>query len=81
MAADETRPRPAPFLRVVRGDLSPEETAALVAVLTARAQAKRAARDAAAPPAPRSAWRDRSRLVRPELRPGPGAWRSSFRPG
>ncbi|MCW2947327.1 MAG: Acyl-CoA carboxylase epsilon subunit, partial [Actinoallomurus sp.] len=33
-----------PFLRVVRGDPKPEEIAALVAVLTARARAAAAAR-------------------------------------
>jgi hypothetical protein len=64
-----------PLLRVVRGEPSAEELAALVALVAARA--------AAAPPA-RSAhpsvWRDRSRLVRPYLRPGPGAWRSAGRP-
>ena len=80
MAADSTQPRPAPFLQVVRGDLSPEEIAALVAVLTARARAAQAERDAAAP-MPRSAWRDRSRMFRPWARPGPDAWRGSFRPG
>ncbi|MBX9389749.1 acyl-CoA carboxylase subunit epsilon, partial [Streptomonospora nanhaiensis] len=52
---------PAPFLRVVRGDPTPEEVAALVAVLTARASAARAARGAAEG-APYSGWRDRARL-------------------
>ncbi|WP_067967825.1 acyl-CoA carboxylase subunit epsilon [Nocardiopsis trehalosi] len=73
---------PAPFLRLVRGRPSPEEAAALVAVLTARARAAAAARDAAAAaPEPRSAWSDRSRLVRRPLAPGPGAWRRSLHPG
>jgi len=61
-----------PFLQVVKGDATPEEIAALVAVISARA--------AAAPAAPArrtSAWTDRSRLVRRPLRPGPGAWRAS----
>ncbi|GAB3208914.1 acyl-CoA carboxylase subunit epsilon [Marinactinospora thermotolerans] len=71
-----------PFLQVVKGDPSPEEVAALVAVLTARARAAQAARAAAERAAtPVSAWRDRSRLVRRPLRPGPGAWRSAFHPG
>ena len=39
MTSDHTQPTPAPFLRVVRGSPTPEETAALVAVLTARARA------------------------------------------
>ncbi|MEV4006042.1 acyl-CoA carboxylase subunit epsilon, partial [Actinomadura sp. NPDC049753] len=43
MTADST-----PFLRVVRGDPGPEEVAALVAVLTARARAAAASRDGAA---------------------------------
>ncbi|WP_149259079.1 acyl-CoA carboxylase subunit epsilon [Actinomadura sp. K4S16] len=74
-----------PFLRVVRGDPSPEELAALVAVLTARARAAAASRAAAGPGAPPSRWADRSRLVRAPLggapRPrGPGAWRASGLP-
>ncbi|GAA3760530.1 acyl-CoA carboxylase subunit epsilon [Spinactinospora alkalitolerans] len=86
MSGRETAPgipeqSPAPRLRIVRGDLAPEETAALVAVLTARARAARAAAGAAEEPAPRSAWRDRSRLVRRPLHPGPGAWRMSLRSG
>ncbi|WP_442875661.1 acyl-CoA carboxylase subunit epsilon [Actinoallomurus sp. NBC_01490] len=66
----------APFLQVVRGDPTPEEIAALVAVLTARARA------AAAPPAPRprSAWSDPSRRLRRPLPHGPGAWRASALP-
>ncbi|WP_243718751.1 acyl-CoA carboxylase subunit epsilon [Actinomadura sp. KC06] len=75
-----------PFLQVVRGDAGPEEIAALVAVLTARAQAA-AARDGGAPEgtARPSRWADRSRLVRgtfaaePAPR-GPGAWRASALP-
>ena len=64
-----------PVLRVIRGDASPEEIAALVAVLLSR--------PADAEPASRrvpSAWADRSRLLRRPLRPGPGAWRSSALP-
>ncbi|PSK97029.1 acyl-CoA carboxylase epsilon subunit-like protein [Murinocardiopsis flavida] len=68
----------APFLRVVRGEPTADEVAALVAVLAARARAARAGRGGGAH-APRSAWRDRARLVRAPLRPGPGAWRMSTR--
>ncbi|MQA95992.1 MAG: acyl-CoA carboxylase subunit epsilon [Streptosporangiales bacterium] len=68
-----------PFLQVVRGDPTPEEIAALVAVLTARARAAAAAR-AADRPRPVSAWRDPSRLVRRPLPHGPGAWRASALP-
>jgi len=65
-----------PVLRVIRGDATPEEIAALVAVLLSR--------PAAAEPSPRrtpSAWADRSRLLRRPLHPGPGAWRGSALPG
>ncbi|WP_433474525.1 acyl-CoA carboxylase subunit epsilon [Spirillospora sp. CA-142024] len=82
MTADST-----PFLQVVRGEPGPEEIAALVAVLTARARAAAAARDGAGRggPARPSRWADRSRLVRGtfagEIAPrGPGAWRASGLP-
>ena len=69
---------PGPVLRVIRGDATPEEIAAVLAVLLSRA----AASDAAPParPAP-SAWSDRSRLVRRPLFAGPDAWRRSALPG
>ncbi|GAA4606885.1 hypothetical protein GCM10023195_25470 [Actinoallomurus liliacearum] len=67
-----------PFLQVVRGDATPEEIAALVAVLTARARAASAVRTT--PPARRSAWADRSRQLRRPLPHGPGAWRTSALP-
>jgi hypothetical protein len=69
---------PAVVLRVIRGDVTPEEIAALVAVLGARAGAAGAGEPAA--PARRSAWSDRSRLQRAPLRPAPGAWRRSALP-
>jgi hypothetical protein len=59
-------------LRVVRGDATPEEVAALVAVL--------AAHPAPRPPAVRepSPWsRPRPRAALPP--PGPGAWRAAVR--
>ncbi len=66
-----------PVLRVIRGDATPEEIAAVVAVLLARS----AASDAPpARPAP-SAWAARSRLLRRPLHPGPDAWRRSGLPG
>jgi hypothetical protein len=73
-----------PFLQIVRGDPGPEEIAALVAVLTARARAAAAARDGDRLARP-SRWADRSRLVRNtfagDLEPrGPGAWRASALP-
>jgi Acyl-CoA carboxylase epsilon subunit len=63
-----------PWLRVVRGEPTPEELAALVTVL--------AARSAAAAPAPvvRSAWADPARRLGRTHRPGRGAWRRSALP-
>ena len=63
-------PAPPP-LRLVRGDATPEEIAALVAVLSAAS----AAGDPA-PPRPRSQWASRERAVRQPLAPDRGAWRA-----
>lgn len=64
-----------PLLRVVRGEPTPEELAALVAVLSARAD------DAAAPgSARRPAWNDPSRLVRTPVHARQGGWRASGLP-
>ena len=74
-AGDERSPGQ-PLLRVVRGDATPEEIAALVAVLLSRPG------EDESPPVPeRSAWADRSSGLRRPLRPGPGAWRRSALPG
>jgi acyl-CoA carboxylase epsilon subunit len=62
-----------PFLRVVRGEPTPEELAALVAVLAARSV------PAAAPPL-RPAWSDPARRLGLTARPGPDAWRRSALP-
>ncbi|XVQ12207.1 acyl-CoA carboxylase subunit epsilon [Spirillospora sp. CA-255316] len=72
-----------PFLQIVQGDPSPEEVAALVAVLTARARAHAAA--AAGGERRVSRWADRSRMLRGPVsegqRPrGAGAWRASALP-
>ncbi len=64
-----------PFLRVVRGDPTPEELAALVAVL-----ASLGGGDAPAPrPAP--VWSAPRRQHRRPLAHGPGGWRASGLPG
>ena len=62
-----------PLLRVVRGEPTPEELAALVAVVGAPALERRRAAGCA-----RSAWSDPARLVRRPLvhGPGPCGWRS-----
>ena len=65
-----------PLLRVVRGEPTPEELAALVAVVVARASAGRAATRAERPVGWAAYWRQ----VGAPLRPGPGAWRSSGLP-
>jgi len=75
---DDDQPPGPPLLRVVRGDATPEEIAALVVALLARSA------DAEAPGPARSvqnAWSDRSRQLRRSLAPGPGAWRRSALPG
>jgi Acyl-CoA carboxylase epsilon subunit len=66
----------APVLRVVHGSPSPEEIAALVAVLAARAPAQGAASGRIL----RNGWSERSRLLRAPLLRGPGGWRASGLP-
>jgi hypothetical protein len=60
-----------PLLRVVKGDPTPEELAALVAVLTARAGADE---DAGARPQSHA---DLAYGLRKPMRVGPGAWVAS----
>jgi hypothetical protein len=62
--------------RVVRGEPSGEELAALTVVLAAVATPPPAA---AAPPVP-SRWADPMARLRTPLHPGPGAWRMSAWP-
>ncbi|WP_169986142.1 acyl-CoA carboxylase subunit epsilon [Microbispora sp. H10836] len=67
-----------PYLSIVRGDATPEETAALVAALAARAAA-RGARPT--PPPATGNWSNPAHRLRPGLPHGPGAWRRAFFPG
>jgi hypothetical protein len=61
-----------PVLRVVRGEPSdPEVAALLLAVLS---------RHGALPAPTKSLWRSRSRNIRPAVSPAPGAWRASGLP-
>jgi hypothetical protein len=76
VVTDPGQPDRPPVLRVIRGDATPEEIAALVAVLLSRPVVE----EPPSRPAP-SAWSDRSRLLRRPLFPGPGAWRRSALPG
>ncbi|MCW2801218.1 MAG: hypothetical protein JWQ70_2690 [Aeromicrobium sp.] len=67
---------PKPILRVVKGDLTAEELAALVAVIAARnAAASNAA--ARAKPRVRSEWGHPAHLVRKPHRVGSDQWRRS----
>jgi hypothetical protein len=70
----------APYVRVVRGDASAEEIAALVATLTAVA----AARSAAATPARQQPtahnWNSRARLLRTPVHAAADGWRRSALP-
>ena len=80
MSEDARTPQPQqdprlPLLRVVRGEPTAEELAALVAVIAARAAAA-----PAEPPARRTSWNDPGRLVRRPVHPGPGGWRASALP-
>ena len=64
-----------PVLRVVKGDATPEEGAALVAVSAAVGSGS-----AEEKPKPRSTWADPAHRMRTTLPHGPGAWRSSGLP-
>jgi hypothetical protein len=65
---DDAQGGDAPRLRIVRGEPSPEQLAALVVVLAARGGAE-------PPPDRRSRrWADRARAIGAPLRPGRGAW-------
>jgi hypothetical protein len=68
-----------PYLRVVHGDATAEEVAALVTALAAVAAA-RAGASQAPQATPASGWSDRSRLLRPAVHPSPGGWRQSALP-
>jgi hypothetical protein len=73
---DQGRDEGRPVLRVIRGDATPEEIAALLAVVTARSAATAEPEPSTAPPA----WLDRAGRMRQPLPPGPGAWRASVWP-
>ncbi|TAK71269.1 MAG: acyl-CoA carboxylase subunit epsilon [Actinomycetota bacterium] len=64
-----------PVLRLVRGSATPEEIAALVAVVTAAARAPQPE-----PAAPASQWASPWRQVRRPLQVGPAGWWASTLP-
>lgn len=72
-SADETAP---PTVRIVRGEPTPEEIAALIAVIARRGSGVTAP---SAPPKP-SGWTDRSRYVRTGLWHVSDGWRTSAYP-
>ena len=62
-----------PVLRVIRGDATDEEIAALLTVLATRS----ATAGVPVPEAPVSTWNQRASALRRPLPTGPGAWRTS----
>jgi hypothetical protein len=69
-----------PYLRIVRGEASPEEIAALVATLTVIAAARSRVPEEAEPAPVPSPWNAPARRLRVPLHPAPGAWRHSALP-
>ena len=81
MSEDETTPATAaaparPALRIVKGNPTPEEIAARVTVLSARAGAA----GETEPPPRRSEWAAPERRMRRPVHPSPGGWRASAFP-
>jgi acyl-CoA carboxylase epsilon subunit len=70
--AEPTAP---PLLRVVRGEPTAEELAALTVVVAALSRQRRPRRR----PTPVGAWASRADVVRTPLQPGPGGWRAAGR--
>ena len=66
-----------PLLSVVRGEPTPAELAAVLVVIAGRT---RQSGDAADAGQSRSQWSAAIRMMRPQLRHGPGAWRASGLP-
>ena len=73
-AAASTRP----LLSVIRGAPGAAELAAVVVVLAARATQPGAGHPGS--PGPRRGWSASAARMRPQLTPGPGAWRASALP-
>ncbi|MFE0811748.1 acyl-CoA carboxylase epsilon subunit [Streptomyces sp. NPDC058794] len=67
-------------IKVVRGNPTPEELAAALAVVRARAATATAEPSGAEPP--RDAWSDPSRIAAARLpHPGPASWGRTYWPG
>ncbi|MDK0521749.1 acyl-CoA carboxylase epsilon subunit [Streptomyces sp. ML-6] len=71
------------MIKVVRGNPTPEELAAALAVVRARTAASLAEPEAAsAAPTPPGQWSDPGRIARRERHlPGPRAWARTYWPG
>jgi hypothetical protein len=65
-----------PVLRVVKGDPTPEELAALITVVAARSSALSPAHASERP----NNWATYWRNARTPFHPGPGQWRASAHP-
>ncbi|CAO5148179.1 acyl-CoA carboxylase epsilon subunit [Frankia sp. AiPs1] len=72
MAQEEDGQAGRPTLRLIRGNATPEEIAAVVALLAAQSVAAEPE-----PPSVRSGWSDPAQGHRGPLHAGPGAWRRS----
>jgi Acyl-CoA carboxylase epsilon subunit len=69
-----------PYLRVVHGNATTEEIAALIATLTAVAAARSSAAEPSKQPLVPPRWNSRARLLRPPVHPTPSGWRHSALP-
>jgi Acyl-CoA carboxylase epsilon subunit len=69
-----------PFLKIINGDASDEEVAALVAAIVAVTAARSGVGGGQAPPAVLHNWNEKSRLMRPAVHPSAGGWRRSALP-
>ena len=70
----------APVLRVINGDATDEEIAALVAAIVAVTAARSGAGGGQTPPPVLNNWNEKSRLMRPAMHPSAGGWRRSALP-
>jgi hypothetical protein len=70
----------AALFTVANGDATPEQIAALTAVLAAATAARHRDGVPVTSPAGVPGWADRSRLMRSPLAHAPGGWRASARP-
>jgi acyl-CoA carboxylase epsilon subunit len=69
-----------PFLKIVKGDASAGEIAALVAALAAVAAARSGGADGSEHGPVRDNWSSRARLLRSPVHPAPDGWRRSALP-